>query len=184
MARDIIAATPRGPRPLDVANFFLSIASGEIQPQWRPYMSGWPERWNPLIVEFFGATETKPEGDETPWCAAFVNWCYLHAGLSAPTHNASSGSFRCFGTATTTPNPGDVVVFRDVGSEDACGGKGHVGLFVANHGDYIQVVGGNQIDHHDGSHAISSKLLPKKGSILVFHSFRSAQSSSADVAPK
>ena len=171
-ARDIIAATPKGPRPYDVAGFFLSIASGETRPEWKPYMGGWPDRWNPLIVEFFGATETQPDGDETAWCAAFVNWCYLQAGWDAPTHSASSGSFRCCGTATDKPNPGDIVVFRDVGSEDACHGRGHVGFFVKERGDFIEVLGGNQIDRHDGSHAISSKALPRKGKVLVLHSYR------------
>jgi uncharacterized protein (TIGR02594 family) len=170
-AKEILAAVPHGPRPYDVAEFFRKIAEGGPNQQWRPYMNGWPERWNPLIVQFFRATNTEPEGDETPWCAAFVNWCYLRAGYPAPTRSASSGSFRCFGSESVPPRRGDIVVFRQADSTDRCAGHGHVGFFVADRGLTVEVLGGNQIEGHDRSHAISSMDLSKTGS-LVLHSYR------------
>src|ERR1700722_15568541 len=76
IARQILTGAPKKPTPFAVANYFLAIGKSEYGPGWTPYVSGWPERWNPVIVEFFQATHTKPLGDVTPWCAAFTNWCF------------------------------------------------------------------------------------------------------------
>lgn len=88
------------------------------------------------------------------------------------TNNASSGSFRCFGEETTTPQLGDIVVFKQVNHDEPCIGEGHVGFFVRDAGEKIEVLGGNQI--HSGHHKISSKLLSKDGTTLKFHSFRTS----------
>jgi uncharacterized protein (TIGR02594 family) len=172
IATAVLSRSPEGPSPVDVARYFLSVGEGKFQDDWRPYTSGWPERWNPVIVEFFRATNTLPNGDITPWCAAFVNWCFLRSQKAPATHSASSGSFRCFGAATEDPRPGDVVVFRKIGSTEKCQGRGHVGFFIADYGDEVEVLGGNQIEGHDKSHKISSKRLKKRGAVLVFDSYR------------
>lgn len=65
-----------------------------------------------------------------------------------------------------------LVVFKRINQMEADRGRGHVGFFVADHGSEIEVFGGNQIEHHDGSHMISSKRLLKEGSVLTFHSYR------------
>lgn len=172
IARTIIERAPAGPTPYDVARYFLDVGNGKYGDQWRSYVSGWPDRWNPVIVNFFQATDTVPMGDLTAWCAAFANWCFLQSLRKPATRNASSGSFRCFGSETKSPKTGDIVVFRQVGSEDACSGRGHVGFFVKDYGAEIELVGGNQIEGHERSHRISLKRLKKEGSVLAFHSYR------------
>lgn len=171
-ARKVLDRAPAAVMPYQVAQYFLSVSRGEYDSEWIPYVKGWPERWNPAIVELFQATATKPEGDLTPWCAAFANWCFRRARGTAATGSASSGSFRCFGDATDTPRPGDIVVFKRVGDNDACLGRGHVGFFVRDEVTHVTVLGGNQIEGHDGSHMVSLKRLRKDGKILKLHSFR------------
>jgi len=172
IAKAIIEKAPVGPAPVDVAKYFLAIANGEYGKTWQPYAQGWPVRWNPVIVNLFQVTKTKPEGDLTPWCAAFVNWCVHRAGKGFATHSASSGSFRSFGHETNTPQSGDIVVFRRTNPASSTDARGHVGFFVADHGGVVEVLGGNQIDRHDGCHIVSSKSLAKAGNILTLHSYR------------
>lgn len=172
VAASIIDKAPHGPTPIDIARYFIDVAGGVYGTDWVPYTSGWPTRWNPVIVTFFKATGTVPSGDVTPWCAAFLNWCYLRAVKSAATRSASSGSFRCYGSPTDAPQIGDVVVFRRKDSDDQCVGNGHVGFFLRQTDAAVEVLGGNQIDGHTGCHSISSKMIAKKGNIFVLHSYR------------
>jgi uncharacterized protein (TIGR02594 family) len=171
-ARAILGEVPKSADPAEVARYFLAVGDGKYGDQWKPYTHAWPVRWNPIIVTFFRATETEPQGDETSWCAAFVNWCFLNSRGSAATHSASSGSFRTFGTAILSPVPGDIVVFERTNSAEAAAGRGHVGFFVADLGNEVEVLGGNQIEGHDRSHMISSKPLAKHGSVLKLNSYR------------
>lgn len=174
-AAQIISRAPPGPQPYEVAKYFLAVANGVYGPTLQPYTYGWPQRWNPLIVDFFQATSTQPEGDLTPWCAAFTNWCFLHASGRPATQSASSGSFRCFGVATASPSEGDIVVFKRSGDLAACTGTGHVGFFVRDLGNAVAVLGGNQIDGHTGSHKISQKPILKSGDLLTLHSYRKVE---------
>ena len=172
VASSVIEKAPHGPTPMDIARYFIDVAGGVYGTDWVPYASGWPTRWNPVIVSFFKATGTVPSGDVTPWCAAFLNWCHLRAMNSAATRSASSGSFRCYGSPTNAPQIGDIVVFRRKDSNDRCTGNGHVGFFVRQTDTAVEVLGGNQIDGHTGCHSISSKMIAKAGNSLVLHSFR------------
>ena len=156
-AYDILVGSPFGPgkvAPIHVAQYLLNIANGVHGEEKRPFAREWPIRANPLIFQIFASTGTKPEGDTTAWCAAFVNWCILrsHAktadeigkspggfsrtGRPFPaenlqnfsTNNASSGSFRCW-AETASPQYGDIAVFKNPGTEDltpVCRGSGHV----------------------------------------------------------
>jgi uncharacterized protein (TIGR02594 family) len=172
IAKDILAMAPTGLTAYAVARYFLAVGNGKYGDEWVPYVSGWPIKWNPVIVAFFNATNTRPEGDVTPWCAAFVNWCFLRALSMSATKNASSGSFRCSGVAAIPPAEGDVVVFRKIDDSEACAGRGHVGFFVRDLGDSVEVLGGNQIEGHDGCHKICVQRLGKSGSVLQLHSYR------------
>lgn len=172
VAASIIDKAPHGPTPMDIARYFINVAKGVYGTDWVPYASGWPTRWNPVIVTFFKATGTIPSGDETPWCAAFLNWCYLRTMKSPATGSASSGSFRCYGSPTDAPQIGDIVVFRRKDSNDQCLGNGHVGFFLRQTDTAVEVLGGNQIDGPTGCHSISSKMIAKNGNILVLHSYR------------
>jgi uncharacterized protein (TIGR02594 family) len=171
IARQIVTKAPKGPTPFAVAKYFLAISNGQFGPAWEPYTSGWPVRWNPVIVEFFQATHSIPEGDVTSWCAAFANWCFQRNVQSPATLSASSGSFRTFGVETVQPKEGDLVVFRKTNGAPS-DPQGHVGFFVADHGNSVDVLGGNQIEGQAHCHKVSSKRLLKAGPVLTVHSYR------------
>ena len=134
------------------------------------YNGGWATRWNPVIVQFFRETQTKPEGDTTSWCAASLNWTLARAGLKGGTDSASSGSFRNSPGKTRHPRRGDIVVFGATDRAAFAQGHGHVGLFVAQRADAVLVLGGNQTNPF-GHHAFCRKWLDKKGTDLKLHSF-------------
>lgn len=124
--------------------------------------------YNPLIVRIITGTKTSAyNGDITPWCASFTNWCIARSQASNPnfvtfddllkhgTRSAASGSFRCWGTKTDAPKYGDVVVYAKVGTEnqscpvDLNNAQGHVGFYfgqkVRHDGSIAyDVLGGNQ----------------------------------------
>jgi hypothetical protein len=172
-AYELLVNAPLRGAPIDIAQYFLAVGAGAYGETYRPFAREWPVRANPLIFHFFSATRTKPEGDVTAWCAAFMNWCLLRAHASsvdeigqapgfyvqkgkpfAPenltrfsTNNASSGSFRCW-DEISSPVRGDIVVLKDAGTDDLtkrCQGSGHVTFFVRNLGPgWVQALGGNQ----------------------------------------
>jgi hypothetical protein len=196
IASDIIAAVPKGLRPVEVAGFFLDVAAGKYRSEWQPYTRAWPKtaHANPLILAFFRRINAIPAGDTTAWCAAFVNWCLLQSNGSSrsadatpPTKSASSGSFRTWGksrglydarsntlTSNFQPRLGDVVVFQEMlsdGSPDPM--HGHVGFFLEMSLDAIRVLGGNQFEGRPIVHAINAKWIPKIQTGLQLHSIHS-----------
>ena len=79
----IMRAAPSGPTttPVEVAKYFASVEMANEPEGWL-YNAEWPvdKRANPVITSFFTMTNTRPnKGDQTPWCAAFVNWCLAAA---------------------------------------------------------------------------------------------------------
>jgi uncharacterized protein (TIGR02594 family) len=95
---------------------------------------------NPRIVEYLHSTNLGApyhSNDETPWCSAFVNWCVERAGF-AGTDSAAALSWASWGSNTTSPVPGDIVVFN------WGGGRGHVGFFASATSSKVKVFGGNQ----------------------------------------
>ncbi|WP_336741324.1 phage tail length tape measure family protein [Aureimonas altamirensis] len=76
---------------------------------------------------------------DTAWCASFANAAIARAGGVGSCSNLAS-SFMDWGTGTTAPKVGDIVVLKP----QSRGASGHVG-FVAGFGDgTVQVFGGNQ----------------------------------------
>jgi hypothetical protein len=179
-------------RPIDVARYFQGVGLGKLNAAMgedvRAYVSGWPVRYNPLIINLFKATRTQPlaiDGDATSWCAAFINWCIARSlspsaaiavdqtGIMHPfpsellkgTDSASSGSFRCWSQEASHdggPNVGDVLVWAQDGTLDGCKpGPGHVGFYVgrAADGRYL-TLGGNQRDPTTQHHAVVQALIP------------------------
>ena len=161
IARDIINAAPTS-SPLAIMRYFAGLtrvnAGGEA------YNAGWAHRWNPVIVEFFTATTDTHSGDETPWCAAFLNWCLRRARYKGLTESASSGSFRDAPGRTTNKSVGDIVVYKSTGCQ------GHVALYLRTVGGSYEVIGGNQTDIQR-HHSINIKKVPFPGSGLSLHSF-------------
>jgi uncharacterized protein (TIGR02594 family) len=95
---------------------------------------------NPRVIEYLHSTNLGAplnSRDETAWCSAFVNWCVEKVG-HAGTDSAGALSWAWWGTNTTGPVPGDIVVFN-WGK-----GYGHVGFFVSATNTIVKVLGGNQ----------------------------------------
>ncbi len=202
VAYDILVGSPFGCAPIEVAEYFLSVGAGAYGQDWRSFAREWPIRANPVIYHFFASTLTKPAGDTTAWCAAFANWCILRAksddrdaiGISPgaysksgkpflqrhrldhTTNSASSGSFRCF-PETSAPRRGDIVVFRDIGTDSltaACQGTGHVAFYLGQpRSGYARVVGGNQTSPGSGGAVtIADMSLSPAGRFLKFVSLK------------
>ena len=159
----------------DVLMEAAEIARQAGQPDWAQpqYLSIFAYDWernqyyNPVVIGFFRGVGLKPYvGDQTPWCATFANWCISRSRATTAaqivfssqlrgigTRNASSGSFRCWGSdATADPREGDVIVWAKAGTvtgQCPAVGQGHV-AFVrsveAGPGGKrrFRVVGGNQ----------------------------------------
>jgi hypothetical protein len=208
-ARDVLANAPYNTQPIEVAKYFRDVGQGLHSREWSAYARGWPVRYNPVIISFFKATRLNPlnpeqNGDGTPWCAAFVNWCIARAvsttgsmpadimshrfddaQLSRGSWSASSGSFRCWQSdASIAPKRGSVVVWALEGTVDQCKpGAGHVGFLDSNiaDGTFI-VIGGNQFDPNLNQHAITrarfsqtfNRKLGAKAVPVQLHSIRTA----------
>lgn len=176
LAKKVLAGVPRNCTPIEVALYFLDVGRGKFGDDLKPYITAWPVRWNPVIVAFFSATKLQPSGDTTAWCAAFMNYCLMmastgkamHKNASPRTKSATALSFKDWGSSTDTPQPGDIVVFKNVKSP----GNGHVGFFMADQDDKVLVLGGNQFEGTPIRHTINRKLLLKDGPILKLHSYR------------
>ncbi|MDZ4021507.1 MULTISPECIES: CHAP domain-containing protein [Pseudomonas] len=176
LAREVLKAVPMNCTPIEIALYFHDVGQGKYGEDRKPYITAWPVRWNPVIVEFFKATRLQPSGDTTAWCAAFMNYCLMMAstGKTLPpdasprTKSAAALSFRDWGKETKSPNPGDIVVFKNMRSQ----GKGHVGFFLADQGDKVLVLGGNQFEGTPTRHTINRKSLLKDGPVLKLHSYR------------
>lgn len=99
---------------------------------------------NPRIVLYHASTSSGAGPDETAWCSSFVNYCVTQSGMQGTNskwarswHDTNWGS-----DVTSSPRPGDIVVWRrQTGKEDA----GHVAFFIEKVGDnFFRVLGGNQ----------------------------------------
>jgi uncharacterized protein (TIGR02594 family) len=97
-------------------------------------------RHEPKIIQFFAeAGHPGIHDDETAWCAAFVGAMLRKAGYSS-TGALNARSYLNFGTKLAKPTPGCIVVFKRGSSS----WQGHVAFFIADDGDRIRVLGGNQ----------------------------------------
>lgn len=107
---------------------------------------------NSQILRYFLYAGFKQiKDDETAWCAAFVNWALVRAGLEG-TKSLMARSFLKYGYPTLAPKLGDLAVFWR-GSKDSA--FGHVGFFIKETKDAVYVLGGNQ------SNAVNITPFPK-----------------------
>jgi uncharacterized protein (TIGR02594 family) len=118
---------------------WLEIALAEIHVAEAP-----GHRDNPRIVEYLRTTTLASRAasmhDETPWCSAFVNWCFLKAGVTG-TLRANARSWLDWGQPLMMPRVGCVAVFSDpVRGPEA----GHVAFYERETPMLIYVYGGNQ----------------------------------------
>lgn len=103
----------------------------------------WGKGSNKQIEKYLAAAGLDGYHDETAWCAAFVNWCLVQAGMYG-TGKANARSFLKYGKEAKAPEQGDIVVFWR-GSKQSW--QGHVGFFkeFTAHG-HVVCLGGNQGD--------------------------------------
>lgn len=176
-AREILAKAPIGKTLLETAQYFeqLTIKNQEGH----MYNAQWPTRWNPVIVGFYQSSNVNEsyvyrKGDTIDWCAAFLNWCLGRGGYKR-TNNAMSGSFRLgkgLGKVTTSPKPGDIIVFKKADPQEAKVGFGHVGIFVEEVPGGFKVLGGNQKAGKRYS-SVNTTFFPERSNRHVFDSIRS-----------
>ena len=176
LANSILSSAPKSTSPHKVAEYFDRLSRAGKMPE-RGYMRAWPrdQPANPVIVEFFRQTKTVPMGDETAWCAAFMNWCIARAQLESknsgkvlpPTRSAASGSFRTWGSEVSllknggwsqTPRIGDIVVFAQIEQDGRPHPThGHVAFFAGQDGAVLYALGGNQFEGKPRAHCINTK---------------------------
>jgi len=111
---------------------------------------------NPRIVMYHSTTMGGAAPDETAWCSSFVNYCVEQAGLHGTRSKAArSWHDQSWGNdVTSNPGEGDIVVFSRHGpTQDG----GHVGFYLSQDDNSIQVLGGNQ------GNRVSIARYPKDG---------------------
>lgn len=89
-----------------------------------------------------------------------------------------SGSFRLnggLGKSTTSPEAGDIIVFKQADPTEAAVGFGHVGIFVEEAPGGFRVLGGNQKAGRRHS-SVNTTFFAHKSERLVFDSIRSFDS--------
>jgi uncharacterized protein (TIGR02594 family) len=114
--------------------------------------STWPDpKENPRIVEYFrvAAAWFEHEGDETDWCAAFVNYCLVKSGHFGTDHPGARSFFwnkKGQFIKLNAPKKGAIAVRRYSPFNDPKWqtGKGHVGFIVSSTSSTITLLGGNQ----------------------------------------
>lgn len=111
---------------------------------------------NQRIVEYHSKTGLSANDDETPWCGAFVAWCFDKSGIDYNVAVAASArSWLKFGIELKKPTQGCVCVFTRGG-----GGSGHVGFYAGeDERGNILVLGGNQSNRVSIAPQSKSKLL-------------------------
>jgi uncharacterized protein (TIGR02594 family) len=110
---------------------------------------------NQRIIEYLYTTTLHSKQDETPWCAAFVNWVMTKSGHRG-TNNAAAISWLKWGTHLSTPRYGAVAVIYNPNHESGSSGN-HVGFWVSETSTHFRLLGGNQ------SNKVKYSDYPKKG---------------------
>jgi uncharacterized protein (TIGR02594 family) len=96
---------------------------------------------SPDVLKYFDETGyTFIDHDETPWCAAFLNWILKKCNIETP-NKLNARSFLEIGQETSEPTIGDIVILWRI---EKNGPYGHCGIFVRKLGNIIYILGGNQ----------------------------------------
>lgn len=111
---------------------------------------------NKNILSYFnkmGLIEIKD--DETPWCSAFLNAMCIDLNLPF-SNRLNARSWLDVGVKTEKPEMGDIVIFW---RESPTSWKGHVGIYISEVGNMINVLGGNQTNQVNIAKFEKSKVL-------------------------
>lgn len=96
---------------------------------------------NKIVVSFFQRLGYDYiTDDETPWCAAFINFCAKEIGANYPKSLRARHWMNC-GVSIDNPTIGDIAVF---GYGGASGTSGHVSIYISEDSENIYCLGGNQ----------------------------------------
>jgi len=97
---------------------------------------------NQKILDYFNELGFNGEQlkDETSWCAAFVN-CILKRANKPYLRKLNARSLMQVGEKVDVPQLGDIVIFW---RESKQSWKGHVGFYISEDKNKINVLGGNQ----------------------------------------
>ena len=117
---------------------------------------------NPRIIEYLascnGLTPRQKADDDTAWCSAFVNWCIQLSGLQG-TDSPAARSWASWGVRDPGPGEGSIVVWKRYEGPDGALKLvgGHVAFLLADEGDKLYVLGGNQ------GNKVCRKRYPRNG---------------------
>ena len=104
---------------------------------------------NPDIVTMLRLDATWPEGDDVPWCSAFVNFVCWSLRLPR-SKSLRARSWLRVGRPVESPDIGDIVILKRGRGEqpgpDVIEAPGHVGFYMGHDHGKIHVLGGNQSD--------------------------------------
>lgn len=97
---------------------------------------------NPEIIALFDELGFNGNNlkDETSWCAAFIN-CMLKRAGKPYLRKLNARSLLNIGEEVICPQLGDLVIFW---RESKASWKGHVGIYISEDKNNINVLGGNQ----------------------------------------
>lgn len=111
---------------------------------------------NPEVLKYFHEIGHKwVKHDELAWCAAFVSWCNMEAGMPY-TGKLNARSWQSIGEQVKVPQIGDIAVLWRIKPNSP---YGHVGYFVRETENYIYMLGGNQSNQVNISRYPKSQLL-------------------------
>lgn len=119
---------------------------------------------NPQILAMLKLDNDWPEGDEVPWCSAFVNYItWLMRLPRSKNLRARSWLTVGYGISLDDAVRGDIIILkRGKGIQpgpEVIEAPGHVGFYAGRSGDLIEVLGGNQSDTVKVSRYPSKRLL-------------------------
>ena len=90
------------------------------------------------IKEMLDNHTSYPNGtSNTPWCAAFVSYVYDQAGICNP-NSAAVNDWRNWGSATSSPQVGDVAIFNNYSHIGIVAGFTDEGKVIVVHGNSSQ----------------------------------------------
>ena len=114
---------------------WLAVANGEIGEE---EIAG-PEN-NPRILDYVSAVKSTRgvQDDEIDWASAFAEWSLNQVGIEGP-QSMEPNDWLNWGRAINIPEQGCITVF-------SFKGLGHVGFFISEEGNSVNILGGNQSD--------------------------------------
>jgi uncharacterized protein (TIGR02594 family) len=114
---------------------WLAVANGEIGEE---EIAG-PEN-NPRVLDYIATVKSTRgvQDDEIDWASPFAEWSLNQVGIEGP-QSMEPNDWLKWGRPLTTPELGCITVF-------SFKGLGHVGFFISEEGNNLNILAGNQSD--------------------------------------